>query len=161
MTARRAPAIAVVLALCGAPVTASGSVRPQPPEVLLLGGQGAPTVATQRTFADRWYAITVTGTISYNGRLAMQDCGHFDAADAAGWIPYSIPHLDGGPSPCSRMPARASHTYCWTQRGTGAPLVFSMPVTAGAAEDDLGALVVAVEPLAAVAVAGACAVALP
>lgn len=114
------------------------------PEVLLLGGQFAKTVSTARTDPGLVYVVSVSGVVSYNGRGTLLDCGHFDSPDEAGWRKTSYPLLDGVQSPCTDQPVSFSHTYCWVQGGTGEPLVFTMP--AKDTEDDLGGLVVTVDP---------------
>jgi len=142
----RLTALAAALAFAApAPGEAATVARP---EVLLVGGMFAARAQTAaRTDPAVTYAITVTGTFTYNDKLSQQDCGHYDPPGALGWQGSSWPLLDGVPSPCTREVARASHTYCWTQRGTGDRLVFDMPDTATG--DDVGGLVVVVDPLTA------------
>jgi hypothetical protein len=113
-------------------------------EVLLLGGQFDTTVSTAPTDPSRVYVVSVSGVVSYEGRGTMLDCGHTDPPDERAWIKTSVPLLDGVSSPCSDVDANRAHSYCWVQRGTGAPLVFKLPATD--TQDDVGGLVVTVDP---------------
>jgi hypothetical protein len=136
-----AAAVAVALATPTGARASSGS------EVLRLGGSThLDTVRTSHdTSASAWYTVTVSGAVSYNGRGSLADCGHRDESGEAGWHSIEYPLLDGVPSPCTtRMDARPSHTYCWRQRGTGAPLTFTWYPNGGT-EDDLGGLVITVD----------------
>jgi hypothetical protein len=133
------------LAIALATPAGAGALTPGP-EVLRLGGSTHIGTARtrQRTSPNAWYTVTVSGVVAYNGRGTFADCGHRDGSDEADWYATGYPLLDGVPSPCAtRMTARASHTYCWRQRGTGGPLVFTWVPWATA--DDYGALVIAID----------------
>lgn len=140
---RSTAAVAVALVVVTAP--AADAASPTTAEVLVLAGTTHRSSATtsRPTSRARWYTITVGGVVGYAGRLPLEDCGHRDGSDEVGWTAAPYPLVDGVPSPCTRMPTHASHTYCWRQRGTGHPLVFS--VAPYLMEDDFGALVVTVD----------------
>ncbi|HVF03266.1 MAG TPA: hypothetical protein VNA20_00360 [Frankiaceae bacterium] len=112
-------------------------------DVVAVVPDGTPARTAFATDVGATYQITVTGAYSYNGRQNLADCGWWNpewAGDA--WFPGDTFRLDGSPAACTSQPYTTTHTYTWTQPGTGAPFTFhvydSLPW------DNIGSLVVSV-----------------
>ena len=128
---------AVALAVAGAPPAPALRL---PLDVLLLSASGAPA-ATQRTQEGRPYTVRVTGVYSYNDAVGLSDCGHADPQGPESWQPRINVALDDNAALCFAQPFDKTHSYEWTQVGTGSPFVFRI-LTVG--DDDSGDLIVTV-----------------
>ena len=145
---RAALAAALVLAaVTGVPARATpGRLA----DVLYVAASDTRPATTRfATDPERSYRVTVSGAWFYNGtNLGQQDCGHVDTPDEDGWIPADAPRVDGKRAPCVDMPYDETHTYEWTQPGTGRPLSFVVPYQDPALyADDVGGLTVVVAEL--------------
>ena len=129
-----------------APVPSHAS-RPVPraDAVLLLEAAGYPVSTTFDTEPERAYTITVSGVYTYDGTLGLglADCGHKDPEDETSWINWANVLVDGRSARCTSQPFQQTHSYTWTQPGTGAPFQFEIYANTYT-DDDTGCLVVTV-----------------
>lgn len=135
--------VAVAAAVLSAALPAGA--RTPSGDVLVLVATGHPVSTTFATVEDVAYTVTVSGEYEYDGTLGfgLTDCGHKDPESEAGWVNYPNVLVDGQPATCSVQPFSPTHSYTWTQRGTGRPFTFVIAANTYTV-DDVGCLVVTV-----------------
>jgi hypothetical protein len=92
--------------------------------VLLVDGSTART--SFATVAGEPYLVTVSGQYTYDGGKDFADCGHWHPEFATGWTSGGFFTVDGHPGGCADLPYSDTHTYQWTELGTGRPFEFSV-----------------------------------
>lgn len=138
---RRVTVIAVVSALLSPGVGFAGEQRST---VLVIQPNDPARVTPFRTVVGRSYRFTVSGMYLYDGKFGRADCGHRDPPDHTTWMESPNFVVDGEPAACVFQPYDQTHTYQWTQAGTGAAFTIDIPGGSYDTTDDLGPLVVAV-----------------
>ena len=138
---------AVLVASGVLPVHLSGARAGAPPGVdaLVLPAAGKRVATAFATERGSTYTIRVSGVYQYNGALGLgfMDCGHKDPENQGGWINVANVLLDGRVARCSLEPFSPTHSYEWTQQGTGQPFTFEIYANSYTS-DDSGCLLVTV-----------------
>lgn len=126
-------------------VAGTASVAPPTGGAVLVEPKAAPVATLFASVLDRVYRFTVTGTYLYDGRFGQADCGHRDPPTYEVWRKEPNFTIDGSLAQCVFLPYSATHTYTWTQLGTGKPFLLDIPDGSYNTSDDTGRLVVVIE----------------